>query len=183
MKKTLTIILALALVMSLSVPALAANQTEGRTDLIFTYIPAEPVYTVTIPGSLNLEIGMNFLPITISDAENLRDKTVVVTFEGTQEYSSSFDWYFLSLQSEVIDSSVYSIPYSIIGANGVELGNDPGNPGIATSGIALAEFTDNGTKQITAFIDEDDVYIDKLMNELHANTLFTGYIIFGIKLV
>lgn len=52
MKKLFTILLAVALMLSLSVTAFAANTTGGSTEVSFN---VDPAYTVTIPATVELE--------------------------------------------------------------------------------------------------------------------------------
>ena len=52
MKKIFTVILTVALLMSLSVTAFAANTTGGSTEVSFN---VDPTYTVTIPATVELE--------------------------------------------------------------------------------------------------------------------------------
>jgi len=89
MKKALTIILALALVMSLSVPAFAAPDSSKDTTLNFSLTIAGPAYTVTIPGTLPLGLGSTSLGITCQMIDRSLGyyEEIVVTFEGTQTRS------------------------------------------------------------------------------------------------
>ena len=78
MRKVITIIIAVVLVMCLSPPAHAAAYTGAQTDLTFTYTPAEPSYFVNawvekIPGN------QNRLHITVT--EYLPDGSVNVITE------------------------------------------------------------------------------------------------------
>ena len=52
MKKIFTVILTVALLMSLSVTAFAANTTGGSTEVSFN---VDPTYTVTIPATVELQ--------------------------------------------------------------------------------------------------------------------------------
>ncbi|MCL1982341.1 MAG: hypothetical protein FWG53_04515, partial [Clostridiales bacterium] len=172
MKKALTIILALALVMSLSVPVFAANPTDSRTDLSFILETAQPTYTVTIPGSLKLEIGDNVLPITVSDAVNLGGNNVVVTFEGTQ-YGTPVVKYALMLQFN--DSITNAVYYKIFDMNDIDLQHGDGYTVPVAPGIALASFAGNGSAKIRINVPDQTGWA-------YPNVLYTGYITFGIKL-
>ena len=175
MKKFLTIILALALVMSLSVPVFATNPTSGQTDLSFIYVN-EPVYTVAIPPALALELGNNYLPITVSDVQYLGDKTITVTFEGTQRRSNPGNEparYYLQLSYQNISNSFL---YDLFDSMDIEA---EGFFVTVQQGRWLADFQSNGTKTIRLFIDPDVIN----GSILTPNVPYTGYIIFGIKLV
>ena len=178
MKKFLTLILALALVMSLSVPVFAAgdsynqNDTGGQTDLTFTYDPASPTYTVTIPGSLTLAIGDNNLPIAVSDTDNLGGKKVTVTFEETQDYSMAIPGYFLNLAT-VVDLIGYTITYKLFDADNHDVTYDYSGYNSVLEGTVLAEFTTDGTKNIKI----------NIPSSAYTVGTYTGYIVFGIYLV
>ena len=167
MKKTLTIILALALVMGLSVPAFAAE--EHKTDLSFTYTVASPTYTVTIPGSMALEFGYNYLPITVSDMENLGGKTIVITFEGNQHgpFSEGSIYYDSFLWKNGINNKATNLTYSLYIENGECYGY------YNAIGEMLLTFQDNGTKELTVGV--------PVNSNVEPNTPYTGWVIFGIK--
>ena len=52
MKKLITVLLALAMVATMSVTAFAANTTDGSTEVKFN---VDPTYTVTIPATVELK--------------------------------------------------------------------------------------------------------------------------------
>ena len=83
MKKIIGVILSVTmlLVMCLPVPA-AENPTSGQTDIYFKYVPAVPLYTVTIPGSFELSSGENKMPVEFTGNESLSGQFIVITFEG-----------------------------------------------------------------------------------------------------
>ena len=175
MKKLMTLLLAVALVMSLSVPAFATEydetDTEATVNLSFSLLAA-PSYTVTIPGSLNLVEGNNYLPITVSDSADLNGGSVVVTYEETS--CSSFGSYFCTYL--LIDggtdelSSVYDyIYYGIYDY----LNNFVDH---SDTGTTVALFTTDGTKSITLKIVSTDYM-------LQPTATYTGWITFGIAYV
>ena len=103
MKKTISIILALVLAVSLSVPAFAVDSTrEVQLSYTHVYTPAAPEYSVTIPPSLNFVKGNNNLTVSVSidnkalTLPEVRDYAVEVTFEGTG-YLMDGNTYYLSL--------------------------------------------------------------------------------------
>jgi len=167
MKKFTVAIIALALVMSLSVPAFAANETDAQTNLSFTL--SSPSYTVTIPGTLDLVLGYNNLPVTVAAAQNLGGKTVTITFEGTQAFD--LDHYVYDLWPNGI-SSVDNARYALFTAG-------DNIPVVSTSskpvGHILAEFTNNGTQEIVILVPSGQSIVPDVP--------YTGSITFGIKLV
>jgi len=175
MKKVLTIFLVLALVMSLSAPAFAANQTEARTDLSYMYV-AEPEYTVTIPGTLKLDFGRNSLYITVSDANYLAGKRIEVTLDATQDNRSGSSYF--NLWKNGVDDFANAIPYYVIVGF---LNDDPDDPDMLESGFydphILNRFTGDGTKEI--FISVPLSYASMMEMDVP----YTGHIVFGIKLV
>ena len=103
MKKSISIILALVLAVSLSVPAFAVDSTrEVQLSYTHVYTPAAPKYSVTIPGTLNLNKGDNYLTVSVSvdnvvyTLPEVIDYSVAVTFEGTG-YQIDSNTYYLSL--------------------------------------------------------------------------------------
>jgi len=124
MKKALTIILAMALVMSLSVPVFAADSSQN-TNLTFSYAVAGPEYTVTIPPSLNLVIGDNALPISCEITKPLgRYDEILVTFEATQQHELGTPGtgnavYELALRFN--ENRMVFVPYHLFDADGGEM--------------------------------------------------------------
>ena len=89
MKKLFTVILAVALVMSLSVTAFAANTTEGKAD-ITTII--NPTYTVTIPANTTVafnatETDFGAIEVTASQIHPNKCIKVELTSDGKLENS------------------------------------------------------------------------------------------------
>ena len=171
MKKLLSIILALALVMSLSVPAFAADETR-KVDLSFYEEENGPVYTVTIPGSLDLTRGDNWLTITCF-TDSLFDKTVTVTFEGTQT-SNQF-----VLHTDWIGNQSYNLAYRLYDFNNVYVGYAP-FPGRVLVEFDTKTYSGNLEEKIRIFIDPDDTINDGI--DFQPGVPYSGYIIFGIKL-
>jgi len=178
MKKFLTIILALALVMSLSVPVFAANPTSGKTDLSIIIETPQPTYTVSIPSALDLQLGGNQLIITASDIEDLGGKRIAVSFEGNGNIATYFGpSTYLALAYEE-DHTTYYVDYGI-SINGVPQSSGP--PYFLSLGHVLMYFSGNGGPD---FGDEVWLYIDpNLANSVKPDVQYTGIIFFGIKLV
>ena len=176
MKKFFTMILALALVLSLSVPAFAANETNGQTDLTFTY-GNTPTYTVTIPASLTLAVGDNDLPITASDVADLNGKTITVTFEGTMpnDKDAVDDRYYTRLWLNGSNVGGNAIRYDLYDADGQYVSTF----GTCAAGTVLASFTTSGIQNIRIYI--DPFYVTT--SGFQPGAPYTNYITFGIALV
>ena len=160
----------------LSVPVFAANETGGQTDLTFTYDPSSPTYTVTIPGSLALNIGDNLLPIEVSATANLGGKDVEVTFEGTQD---DFIDFFTSYSFPALENDSDFIFYNLYNADNTEVSSAWGSSIRVEHGVILATFSDNGTKSIKLAL-QNTLYDGE---PIPTGETFTGYIVFGIALV
>jgi len=170
MKKYLSIILALALVLSLSVPVFAANESSAQTDLSFTAELAAPSYTVTIPSSLNLNLGDTYLPIEISEVENIDNKAVVVTFEGTQQSAGVNQFITLLEPPKGVLSGIY---YGIYDINNLRIG---GGSNVISAGLYLVAMNGEGEANIRINIPTDTP-------DIVPGATYQGHIVFGIKLV
>ena len=165
MKKLTAIILALALMLCLSVPAFANTYDEGAsggdTTLNYKYKPA-PVYTVTIPGTLSLNDGDNQLELKVSDSKYLIDneKIVVITAAGTQETDNA-----LVLVCDTAASGKETIPYGLFDSKGTLVG----------IGATLATFGGNGIENIK-------IQINGAGADIEAFKPYTGTLTFGIAL-
>jgi len=171
MKKYLSIILALVLVLSLSVPALAVDDTRQTELSFYYYAEPEPEYYVTIPDAIELEIGDNFLEITVSEAENLGNKEIKVTLEDTQ---SHFDG---NCILELLSPNI-GINYHLYDATGMPV-RTPESPWIVAPGHVLAVFGEPCTQVLNIYI-SDKVFDD---SAFVPTDYYTGYIVFGIRLV
>jgi hypothetical protein len=166
MKKLLTIVLAVALFLCMSVPVFAdiydENDTEAQTNLSFSYVP-EPSFTVSIPGSLDLEWGDNYLPIEVSELNYLGSQSlIVITFAGTHNETTTLD-----AVDPIVGNYLPYIGYAVFDAkaNQIEIGS------------YLAVFNSNGSQDINIYMEPKD------MPDVMPNNPYTGYIIFGIKVV
>ena len=91
MKKVFAILLAVALLMSLSVTAYAANSTGGKANITTSIAPT---YTVTIPADVNVVFNTtktNFGAITVTNAQIHPDKCIKVTLETDGKLENSID--------------------------------------------------------------------------------------------
>jgi len=188
MKKHLCIILALVLILSLSVPALAVDDTR-QTELSFYYYAPEPEYYVTIPDALGLELGDNYLEISVDSIANIGEKAVTVTFEETQT-----NW----IEGGIVHSSLFLIlPYGSGFRNiGYTLADSDGDlfgeffkstdeiatitSQIISAGTELLKFHEDGVDILVLSIEDEWLLYHQ---DLHEPTVFSGHIIFGIKLV
>jgi len=164
MKKLTTIILAVALVMCLSVPVFATDYNQddpgGDTTLNYVYKP-DPIYTVTIPMTLNLNVGDNLLTLNVSGAEHLNSKTIRVTCEGTQHEDND-----LVLECADAAEGKKTLNYGLYNAKGNLVG---------ISAI-MADFSGNGSQDIKIEIGEGSLM------SIEPFKLYTGTITFGIEL-
>ena len=180
MKKALTLILTLALVISMAVPAFAAdkvyteNDTTGQTNLSFTApAAAVPTYTVTIPSNLALAIGHTSLPITVSDSADLGSNgIIVITAESTNQlFAGTSDRYLTSLYPNGVYMQTNRVDYYLKDANGEYITDF----NYFDSGAILATFDGNGAKSINFEIIAVDYYVQP-------GVPYTGWIQFGIQL-
>lgn len=177
MKKLTSILLVLALVLGLAVPAFADNQTSGQTELSYTYIPDEepndPVYTVTIDATLDLDLGINHMDFEVSDMEDCDGKSVVITFASTsvQGAVGRYETKLVAAGAMLWDPGVY---YELYSAAGVKMA---AANAVSDPGFVLAEFAEDGIATISINIPDESI-IDGLV----ADTEYTGTLTFGIAL-
>jgi|GEM_PF-5284503 len=174
MKKSVCVILMLALVLSLSVPAFASNQT----DLVFSYSVSEPAYTVNIPGKLDLEIGQNLMTIEVV-CEDLEGKQVIITAEETNEaYTYVSDSSFLTRLVRK-DGGAGFVRYFLRDAEGKGIFSHTSTiTDTFDSGDELFKFSEAGKDYL-------DFYISPLslsLSNADVGLDYVGYLIFGIKL-
>ena len=120
MKKFISITLAIALILSLSVPAFASS--ERRTDFTLNYV-AQPTFLVSIPADMDLKVGYNPMNVTLSRVENLgEDKVVVYLADSGAGQASGLDnpAYVFQLRREMSDDWVRYHLY-----NDYEVTHDP----------------------------------------------------------
>jgi len=176
MKKLITFILVLALALSMSVPVFAANETSAKTNLSFTSAVVTPSYTITIPSSLNLNLGATNLPITLSKLENFDDKGVLITFEGTQQSAMGGTLFVTILDPP--DGVGIGLYYEIYDVSGKQLAGSGGDgPYVIPAGLSLAALDGEGTVNIKINIS------DSALPFIVPGATYTGHIVFGIKLI
>ena len=91
MKKVFAVVLAIALLMSLSVTAFAANTTGGEADITTSIAPT---YTVTIPADVNVAFNATqtaFGTIEVTDAQIHPDKCIKVALASDGKLENGID--------------------------------------------------------------------------------------------
>ena len=91
MKKIFTLILAIALMASLSVTAFAANTTGGNADITTSI---DPTYTVTIPADVNVAFNAtetDFGAIEVTASQIHPDKCIKVALASDGKLENSID--------------------------------------------------------------------------------------------
>ena len=91
MKKVFAVICAVAILMSLSVTAFAANTTGGEADITTSI---EPTYTVTIPANTNVNFNATetaFGTIEVVASQIHPDKQIRVTLTTDGELNNAID--------------------------------------------------------------------------------------------
>ena len=91
MKKVFAVICAVAILMSLSVTAFAANTTGGEADITTSI---EPTYTVTIPADVNVVFNATetaFGTIEVTASQIHPDKQIRVTLTTDGELNNTID--------------------------------------------------------------------------------------------
>ena len=91
MKKIFTLILAIALMASLSVTAFAANTTGGNADITTSI---DPTYTVTIPADVNVAFNAtetSFGTIEVVASQIHPDKCIKVALATDKELNNAID--------------------------------------------------------------------------------------------
>ena len=197
MKKFCAIVLTLMLIACLAAPIYAAEPQTQATELSFTYKPAEPSYTVSIPGELAMEFGYNKLAIEVSDMGDLGNKVISVTVSDTfchYHYTGEPEFthlipaltYHHNAGLEVPDNKVYSILYDLYDSEHnslkYDLSPDKEYPEVTPKwavpkDMILAKFAKEGMQIIQLKLDENT-----WEGELLPDVVYTGTIEFGIKL-
>jgi len=201
MKKFASIILVLALMLSLSVPAFAVGPGD-KVEVGFTYEVVEPKYMVEIPAGIELKLNQTvFLPVTVSGGatETLEGRKIVITLEdalaGASLYSGTALYGdgvlhtddFMIVKNNYAKEGYYdTLAYYIsspmwidgtISAGTVHL--DIGKP--------LLQFSEDGVKNLDFSlipgIATDDGVIELDPALIYPNSRYTGWIVFGVKIV
>lgn len=211
MKKLLSIFLVFALVLSLTAPMIAEDETEpgssgsetSDTELSFSYDYVEPddgdsdgdddgdgdgdgdgpLYTVDIPDNRTLGLGTNYLSVEAVLWDAIGDHTISVTIEGTQDTDDTL--YSTRLWRDGVNDA-FRIPYALY-SMAYPYTEPAGAAGVkiprTTLGapVELARFTEDGSVDLKLFIDEDHLTALSFGSSQTVN--YAGTITFGIKLV
>ena len=137
MKKLFTILLAVALMLSLSVTALAANTTGGSTEVSFN---VDPTYTVTIPATVELE---------------RQEDNGTVTYEN--DYTIGANAGVRLKKNETIEVTVAS-DFEMTTTEGATLAYSitAGGNAVATGGVVATFGTDKNAQSTTIHIAAND---------------------------
>jgi len=145
-------------------------------------LSAEPLYTVRIPGKLNLNFGENYLPIEVSEAQYLDGKEIAITFEGSQcsIYSGTPGLYYYKLELWRDGEVPYFfldgewLEYNFFNTtNGRYIYEDSTR---VYAGGTLLQFAGNETQNL-------GIDVEDWSGITTPDVPYTGHIIFGIKLV
>ena len=138
MKKLFAVILAVALLMSLSVPAFAANTTGGDADITTSIAPS---YTVTIPATVELNKVEDNGAVTYENDYTLTAQAGVRLFFG--EYIA------VSVLSDfTMETEEFAwLDYVILDAEGYE---------VANNGVVAKFYTDKAQQTATIHIAAND---------------------------
>ena len=107
MKKVFAVIVAVALMATMSVPAFAANTTGGDADITTSI---DPTYTVTIPADVNVAFNATetaFGTIEVTASQIHPDKCIKVALATDKELNNAID-------------NTKVIPYAIKDSEGAE---------------------------------------------------------------
>ena len=175
MKKIISVILMTVLLLTMCVPVLAADDSRS-TYISFTYIPAEPLYTVSIPGELALSLyEPNYLLFEITGNKNLSGQSIIITFEGTENYDEKEDLYELGLYYDT-----HRIYYSLFDFNDKQVMGYYGTPYYLYPGTILGILKAFNPETVAEYIRlEIDAESIEYLPEI---ATYTGIITFGISL-
>ncbi len=129
MKKIFTVILTVALLMSLSVTAFAANTTGGSTEVSFN---VDPTYTITIPETVTLEKKVD------GDTVTYENDYTITAEEGVRLKNGEYIEVTVASDFTMQTTEGATLAYAITAG-----GNAVGNNGV------VAEFETNKSAQST----------------------------------
>ena len=137
MKKIFTVILTVALLMSLSVTAFAANTTGGSTEVSFN---VDPTYTITIPETVTLEKKVD------GDTVTYENDYTITAEEGVRLKNGEYIEVTVASDFTMQTTEGATLAYSITA----------GGNAVATGGV-VAEFeTDKNVQSTTIHIAAND---------------------------
>ena len=190
MKKFIPLILALALVLSLSVPAFAIDERD--VEVTFTYDIPEPKYYIIIPSSIELSLnGPVNLPVTAEGVASLEGRKIAISVSDalfgiiTYDHQERSDM--LIVQNEqATDPYCAALGYVIDGQVGTIQYKDSG------IGRTLLRFTEEETQNLSfkmylGYYEDDNHDFDfpawgaLKPSMIYPNSKYTGWVTFGIK--
>lgn len=169
-KKVLAVFLAAVSCMAMSVTAMAAESTQK----ISAVLTADPTYTVTIPGTVNMGNDGTTVDVTASEVENLAEgQRISVTIAGTNYFRNQL---VLEADRDFVDvNHARTLRYQIISEDG-EVIETTGQD--TATGSEVVSFTGNETKQYQI----KPVIVDANKDRLVVGVPYTGSITFGIEI-
>lgn len=178
MKKVLTAAVAMAMTVISGVASVsAANTDSGRSNLTL-YVANDPVYTVTVPETVEISAVENTLvPITASDVKYIPEgKKISVTLErGNGTYGRL---YLVGNNEET--GKEYLMTMKVKGTDGEFKSGALENQ---IKGMELAAFTEDGTMNYEMYpvaFDYPNSTTDNLI--IQKGVHYSGYITYGIEL-
>ncbi|MCL1816866.1 MAG: hypothetical protein FWG43_04615, partial [Clostridiales bacterium] len=211
-KKYITLILTLALVLSLFVPAFAEGAV-GSGDMVevgFTFEVNEPKYTVEIPAVIELELGETVnLPVTatIYNPELLVGRKIVFTLEDAVvgdiksffpdgvEPAEIHAWNdFLVVKNDFAPSGYYKTLCYMVSGEILNYDALHGYESPAANwymhGWKFFEFTESDTKNLgfwcpgptNGFHDSEGNVVWFNVSKVYPNSQYSGWVTFGIRL-
>lgn len=199
MKKIATLILSLALALSLSVPVFAETYSDGeaaKTEVYFNYAPVKPKYVVEIPAKIELKLGQDvYLPVTVSSLDSLNGEKVAISLEDA--LAGDVSWYgnnqfhdqLIVKNPNAPDGYYSTLGYKIWGyVPGYDIWAYFHNLPAPVDELRLLNFSEDGTQNIILHLYTVSPYDGSpgyTLNPalIYPNSEYYGKVIFGIRLI
>ena len=183
MKNPAKIILALALALSLSVPALAYTEgDEPQTNVYLAYDAPEPKYVVTIPAEIYLKIDEKVdLSIEVEGTETLNGGVIVISIADALTGLPSFlgvgqgaDDYLIITNPKAPKPYYENLCYGITSdiAEGFLLSD------VVKSPVLI--FKEDGKKAVSFGVQKTVNGIDLDTGRIYSHDSYAGFVVFGI---
>ena len=194
MKKFTSIIIVLALMLSLSVPVFAVGPGD-KVEVTFTYELVEPKFMVEIPATIELELDeVVYHPISIgiSNPEVLNGRKIVITLDDAlvgdvswfgelRETYANYNDFFIVTNNDATGAYYKTLFYYFIA------GSSGGSRLAQLKGGDLLAFTEDGSKNIGFWLTttEDSYTTGSELNHalIYPNSRYTGWVVFGVKII